>query len=142
MHERLERVADELTSAVHARPPISAMLIAEACGLTIATPNCRGKRGRGAVLIYDQDLPPDEQESQIALDLAYWRLNRVGLPFDDSDAVYTARAIMLPRDFFLPDMRRTRDAVELRRVHKYATLDMIRARMADLASRALRLVGS
>lgn len=139
----LEAVAAELLVGVDAHPPISAFALAHWCGLTLVTFGCEVKNVRGAALFFDANVPSRQQEQDIAMRIAHWRLMRTHS--DDvsfEDVAYVARALLLPREAFARDMRRTLDVSELQRIHRYASEEFIKLRIADIAALAptLRLV--
>lgn len=139
----LEAVAAELLIAVDAHPPVSAFALAHWCGLTLVTLGCEVRNVRGVALFFDANLPMRQMEQEVAERIAHWRLMRahndeVGC----DDVAYVARALLLPREAFARDIRRTREITELQRIHRYASEEVIKQRILDLAAPApsLRLV--
>lgn len=132
-HDHLEGVAESLLSAVDMHPPISAFNIAHHCGLTVSTYNCQPQKARGAVLYFDGTKSQREQEAEVALHIAHWRLAREGNAFTDLDVEYLARAIMLPVGPFVRDLRRASGKLHrLEHLHRYATRAFIEQRIVDV----------
>ena len=140
--EDLETIADELHRDIEIEPPISAIMLAEASGLTVSTPNKRDARVRGVILVVDMTLGALEVEAQAALHYAQWRLRRERARADDESVDYLARALLLPRESFRRDLRKTRNVKSLQRIHTYACERFIERRILDLSSEVaeLRLV--
>jgi hypothetical protein len=130
---QLEAVAADLLIGVETNPPVSSLNIAERCGFAIATPNWRNKV-RGPAVFVDFDWPQVQQEEECALHLAHWRLVRSGHSTTSEVTEYVARAIMLPYEPFLRDMRHTQDVRSLQRIHRYASARFIEQRLVDLAT--------
>lgn len=140
--EDLETIADELHRDLEIEPPISALMLADSGGLTVSTPNALDARVRGIILVVDPSRGALNAETQAAVHYAQWRLRREGKTVDYQSTQYLARALLLPRESFRRDMRRTRDIKKLRDIHTYACPRFIRQRIVDLSSEAaeLRLV--
>lgn len=140
--KRLEEIAGELLKAIDVHPPVSAWAIAHWCGFSVVSKDCATTDVRGIAIVYDPAHSPAQREEMLATQIAHWRIARAQEEPCIDAVEYVARALLLPREDFTRDIRRSQDVRELQRVHRYASQRFIEQRMLDIMNEApaLRLV--
>lgn len=136
-----EALGVEVVKAVDAEPPVSAVAIADGYGFSCLFRGCPPASACRQPVIFYSSLDLRELEWEVAQALAQHKLDERGEPYDPAARDRVARAIMLPADGFLADVRESRaDVAALMRVHRYVPERVIHARMLELCPPRLSLV--
>lgn len=128
--------ADVLSSTGCDEAPVSALELAEQCGLgVVRTPQVR----RGNLVLEESRIEINPRlegprlHGTVAHEVGHWALDRARVPNEEDGARYLAGAFLLPRAIFLRDLQRTEwSLVRLRELHPNASAEMIARRLVQL----------
>lgn len=141
--DELETLGADAGRAVDAVPPISVIAIAGGHGFSCLPrlPDGQTPRCRWPAIFYDS-IDEREREFESARVFARHKLAERGEPnASDADVDHLARAMFMPREFFVPDARECRGDIDaLAQLHCFAPRRLIEQRLAELVETRLRIV--
>jgi hypothetical protein len=134
MSPALEGVAADLLEAAGCEdPPVSALELADCCGLEVRPARLLRARLRGGVIEVNVQARATRLHGLVAHELGHWALQRAGEPDTEDGARYLVGALLLPRVPFDRDLRETGWSLEeLRRRHPNASAEVIARRIVQL----------
>lgn len=130
---RLEGIAADLLSSSCTDPPVDALELAAACGLHVLISPVHG-----GALLYDGTIYVSPRVSvtqlheRVAHEIGHWALERAREDDSEEAADYLARALLLPRDALLRDLRHGWDLRALTAKYAFAAPSTVAVRVAEL----------
>lgn len=129
---QLEGLARSSLLEIASSSPPDAFVLADSFSLVL-TPVCAVDEGMvGREIRFGGRLPAREQQEFVVRCVALWLLQRAGYCPTQHSIARLARALMMPWDRFIEDMRATRSFSELRLRYPHASDPMLGARCADV----------
>jgi hypothetical protein len=131
--EELELFAAEILRFTGLTPPIDALDLADAFGLKLCAVGPYEAEGRfGDEIRFHGRAPFRDRQESVSHSFARWAIMQRGRYATEAASRRLARAIMLPREYFLADFMTRRDLAWLLRRHPNPSQTMICGRVGEL----------
>lgn len=136
--EQLEGLAAEIIAETGAHPPVSAFALADLLSLDLTPVGAYEEGFHVREIRFNARLPHREQQESVARFVARYALERAGFYASEHAIVRLARALMMPLELFVSDLRRQRGFGWLMQRYPHASEAMIGARLGEVAGRQQR----